>query len=81
MIFTDSRLKEFQTMSKDMTNTINEKRPLAPTLRAMGKNDEEVFPRSQYSSIVTTKRRLEIETNAKFTFTVKDNCILVQRTE
>ena len=62
-----------------MEKVINEKRSIAPVLRNMKMGDVEVFPLSQYSSVVSVKRRIHLETGIKFKFKAKDNCVILTR--
>ncbi|MFW5758489.1 MAG: hypothetical protein ACOCYO_07400 [Bacteroidota bacterium] len=63
-----------------MTNVIEKKRPIAPVLKKMKVGDSEVYPLSQYSSVVSVKRRVNIQTGFNYSFKAKENCVIVTRT-
>lgn len=64
---------------ENIKNTVTEKRPVSSTMRKMEIGDLEVFPRSQYTSIISTKTRFKIEQEKVFKHELKENCITVTR--
>ena len=55
------------------------KRPITQTLKAMEKEDVEIFPKFQYGSVNTCLQRIAYETGKKFRINRKQDGVRVTR--